>query len=251
VIPVAPGTFDHGGTRQAGLLELNDCEIVVCLTQDALLDTPDAIARLVAAFDDPTVAVAWGRQLPHQDANPIARHARHFNYPADARVVSIADAATLGIKVGFCSNSFCAWRRDALLGVGGFPRPALLAEDMLAALSLLKAGHRVAYVASACVRHSHNFSPMAEFRRYFDTGVTHHHYSKLLAVAGSPNAEGWRFVKSEWQALGRSGWSWRLRALAHTAAKWLGYQLGRQSTWMPRQYARALSAYPAWPGWLR
>ncbi|VCW13919.1 hypothetical protein BANRA_01245 [Escherichia coli] len=33
------------------------------------------------------------------------------------------------------------------------------------------AGYKVAYVADAVVKHSHNYSPIDEFKRYFDIGV--------------------------------------------------------------------------------
>lgn len=34
-------------------------------------------------------------------------------------------------------------------------------------------GYKVAYVSEARVRHSHNYSVMEEFKRYFDIGVFH------------------------------------------------------------------------------
>ena len=43
--------FNHGGTRQFGVNVLSAVDIIVFLTQDALLASPDAIERLLAAFD--------------------------------------------------------------------------------------------------------------------------------------------------------------------------------------------------------
>ncbi len=48
--------FNHGGTRQYGLSQLGPIDVVVFLTQDAQLATPDSLAALVAPFSDPTVA---------------------------------------------------------------------------------------------------------------------------------------------------------------------------------------------------
>src|SRR5690606_31386189 len=67
--------FDHGGTRNA-VASGEASEILVFLTQDAILDDAMALDRLLGAFEDPAVAVAYGRQLPHKNANPIAAHAR-------------------------------------------------------------------------------------------------------------------------------------------------------------------------------
>ena len=103
--------FDHGGTRQAAVVGISDMtEILVFLTQDAILATPDALEILVKAFDDPSVGAAWGRQLPQNEATPRAAHARTYNYPARSRIVAAEDIPELGIKAAFCSNSFAAYR---------------------------------------------------------------------------------------------------------------------------------------------
>src|SRR5690606_23559574 len=79
VAGIASRDFDHGGTRNAAVHGA-PADVYVFLTQDAILDHPAALDALLAAFQDPAVAVAYGRQLPHRGANPIAAHARHFNY---------------------------------------------------------------------------------------------------------------------------------------------------------------------------
>src|SRR5690606_22126597 len=126
---------------------------------------------LVAAFNDPAVAVAYGRQLPHHVANPIAAHARLFNYGARSYVAGMEDATRMGIKTVFASNSFAAYRAATFKELGGFPERTILSEDMYLAARSVLAGGKVAYVAEACVRHSHNYTPLEEFRRYFDIGV--------------------------------------------------------------------------------
>ena len=42
--------FNHGGTRQDAVEQLADYDTLVFLTQDAILHTPDALARLVNAL---------------------------------------------------------------------------------------------------------------------------------------------------------------------------------------------------------
>jgi rhamnosyltransferase len=44
--------FNHGGTRQAALDYVPWASIVVYLTQDAVLATPDSIEKLLTAFED-------------------------------------------------------------------------------------------------------------------------------------------------------------------------------------------------------
>ena len=74
--------FNHGGTRQAALAEVPRADVVIYMTQDALPANSSSFVQLCCAFDDPRVAVAYGRQLPRFGARGIERHARLFNYSA-------------------------------------------------------------------------------------------------------------------------------------------------------------------------
>ena len=66
----------------------------------------------------------------------------------------MADREALGIKTAFLSDSFAAYRCDALADVGGFPDvPAC--EDMYVGAKLLQAGYTIVYAAEAQVYHSH------------------------------------------------------------------------------------------------
>ena len=82
--------------------------------------------RLLAAFEDKTVAAAYGRQLPRLAASHIEAHARLFNYPATGHVRDLESRHTLGIKAAFLSNSFAAYRVAPLVEVGGFPSNTII-----------------------------------------------------------------------------------------------------------------------------
>jgi rhamnosyltransferase len=241
--------FNHGGTRNLALSHLPaGTDVVVYMTQDALLADPHALSRLMSVFADPAVACAYGRQLPHTDAMPVAAHARLFNYPAASRVVSLAVKVRLGLKTCFMSNSFAAYRVADLQAVGGFPSDVILGEDMSVAARLLMAGKSVAYVADACAYHSHNYSVMQEFRRYFDTGVFHARSPWLLAEFGSAGGEGLRFVRSELAYLWRHAPWWIPSALVRTAAKLIGYRLGRLESRWPLWFKRWCSMHKGFWG---
>ena len=62
-LPVARAEFNHGGTRQMAVEKLPNTEILVYVTQNAVLAGPNALASLLAAFDDPQVGAACGRQF--------------------------------------------------------------------------------------------------------------------------------------------------------------------------------------------
>lgn len=233
--------FDHGGTRDWALHQLADCDVVIFLTQDALIAEPTAIAHLVAVFEDPTVGAAYGRQLPRADATPIAAHARLFNYPAQSHRVAPGDMTRWGIKAAFLSNSFAAYRREALIAAGGFPHETILSEDMVAGARLLKAGWRLCYCAEARVYHSHNYSMLQEFRRYFDIGVLHARESWILDMTGRAEGEGKRFMLSEARYLTREAPLLLPVALIRNALKYLGYSMGRKERMLPRRVKKWLS----------
>ncbi|HQT43292.1 MAG TPA: glycosyltransferase [Halothiobacillus sp.] len=235
--------FNHGGTRQLAVELLPDAEIIVFMTQDAILADNHALSRLIAAFDDPQVGVAYGRQLPRPQAGLIESHARLFNYPDKSHVATLADRDRMGIKAAFSSNSFAAYRRSALQAVGGFPRDIILGEDTFVAARMLLAGWKVAYQADALVFHSHGYSYVQEFRRYFDIGVFHHREYWMLTAFGKPEGEGGRFVRSELSYL-RKNAPWLIpSALLRTGLKYLGYRLGRIEGRLPVSLKRVLSMH--------
>lgn len=239
--------FNHGGTRQIAVDTLRgETDVLVFMTQDAVLATPDSLLNLLAAFEDSSVAAAYGRQLPRTDASPLASHSRIFNYQNISRTIKLNDKESLGIKACFLSNSFAAYRVSDLLSIGGFSKNVILGEDTSAAARLLLAGKAIRYQADACVYHSHDYTPLEEFRRYFDTGVFHARERWLLDAFGGAGGEGFRFVKSELRYLLRKA-PWLIpSALLRTACKLAGYRLGRAEALLPVSLKRRLSMFRAY-----
>ena len=243
IVTIHSVEFSHGGTRQQMVDSFPKYEIYVFMTQDAYLADDRAIERLVTPFADSRLGAVCGRQLPHFDADPLAEHARLFNYPVESLVKSMADAPKLGIKTPFVSNSFAAYRREALLSVGGFPEHVILSEDMYVAARMLLKGWKVAYAGDACCRHSHNYTMAEEFRRYFDTGVFHACEPWIRESFGGAGGEGFRFVKSELRFLGLRRWYLWHASLLRNALKLLGYKLGGQERRLPLWVKRRLSMH--------
>jgi rhamnosyltransferase len=241
---VARAKFNHGGTRQMAAEMLPNAKILVYMTQDAVLADPDALTKLLAVFDDPDVGAACGRQLPRPGAEAIEIHARNFNYPAASQVRSLNSREQLGIKAVFLSNSLAAYRRSTLMDVGGFPTKVLFGEDTITAARMLLAGYKVAYVAEARAYHSHPYTWMQEFKRYFDIGVLHSRERWLLKEFGQASGEGKRFVRSELLYLWQNDAGQIPAALMHTLGKLLGYRLGRTETRLSTRVKRQLSMHP-------
>jgi colanic acid biosynthesis glycosyl transferase WcaI len=243
VIVIERSKFNHGTTRQLAAELLADMELIVFMTQDALLADSDTIAQLISSFSDARVGCAYGRQLPHKNAHPIGAHARLFNYPETSFVRALKDSSRLGIKAAFISNSFAAYRRSALMEVGGFPPNIILSEDTFVAAKMLLVGWKVAYCAEAKVFHSHDYSSAQEFRRYFDIGVFHAREAWIRFELGNAEQEGIRFVLSEVQFLIHHA-PWLIpSALFRTGLKYTGYRLGLIEHYLPVGLKQQLSMH--------
>ena len=243
VLHIPSHEFNHGGTRQLMVESTPGYDIYVFMTQDAYLEDSQAIERIVSSFADAKVAAVCGRQLPHLNAEPLSIHARHFNYPKHSRKKSLSDAPELGIKTPFISNSFSAYRRTALLEVGGFPEHVILSEDMYVSAKMLMSGWKVAYASDAVCRHSHNYTLVEEFRRYFDQGVFHAREPWIRDAFGGAGGEGLRYVKSELKYLGISRLYLWPSAILRNACKLLAYKLGQKEQHLSLGLKRKLSMH--------
>lgn len=239
---IDPRTFNHGGTRQRAVDRFcQGRQVVIFLTHDAVLEGAEALVALLAAFSDPQVGAAYGRQLPHRGARPFERHMALFNYGTESETRSLADAARLGIKAAYISNSFGAYRISTLRACGGFPEHLILGEDASVAVRMLLSGWKLRYCADACARHSHAYTILQESQRYFDFGVLHSQLPELLRNFGAAEGEGARFVASEARYMTDHA-PWLLpEVFVRNAAKYAGYRLGRAYARLPPALCRRLS----------
>ena len=236
--------FNHGGTRQWGIELCPEANVYVFLTQDAIPADEYAIENLVAAFDDKFVGCAYGRQIAHEQSGVFGKIARAFNYPSESYVYSLEERKKRGIKTAFLSNSFAAYRKEAMQEVRGFPTNTILSEDMYVAAKMLLHQWRVAYVAQAVVYHSHDYTIAQEFSRYFDIGVFHAREAWIQREFGKAEGEGKRFVIEEIRYVIRHSpmrlWEIPLR----DGLKYLGYCLGLKERQFPNMWKRKLSMFP-------
>jgi rhamnosyltransferase len=226
VVTIARKEFRHGSTRQQGVEFLDDSDVIVFLTQDAVLASSGAVAQLVSRFSDPKVGAVYGRQLPRKEAGLIEAHARTFNYPSESAVRTRESVATLGLRAIFFSNSFSAYRRVALQSIGGFARDVTFGEDTIVAAQLLLGGWTIAYAADAEVFHSHGYTIAEEYKRYEEIGNLHASHPWLRDNFGHAGGEGVRFVQSQITMLLRQA-PWLVpAALLRIGCKFIGYRTG-------------------------
>ena len=241
VVSVTRSAFNHGGTRQVAANLMFDVDILVYLTQDAVLCGPESLANLIKPFMDDTVGGVYGRQLPRLGAGVLESHARAFNYPQLSIVRDLAYRKKAGFKAVFASNSFAAYRTSSLRDVGGFPSDVVVSEETIVFARMLLSGLKTAYAGDATVYHSHHYSLFESMQRYFDIGVVHAREHWMIEEFGHVRGEGKRFLISELKAL----WPRHIYLLPvsclQTIAKLLGYQLGLRERMLDRRVSRYLS----------
>ncbi len=240
--------FDHGGTRALGA-KYKQSDIVVFLTQDALPYDKNCIKNLVSVFEDESVGAVYGRQLPYPNESVFGTHLRLFNYGETSYKREFKDKYKYGIKTAFLSDSFAAYKTEALKEVGYFKDGLILGEDMYAGALLLKAGYKLCYEADAKVYHSHGYTILEEFKRYFDIGVFHKSENWILQEFGKPESEGKKFVLSEWKYIIKNESIFLLPiSFFRIVAKYLGYKLGYKYNSLPLSLVKSFSMHRRWWG---
>ncbi|CUS78026.1 glycosyltransferase family 2 protein [Candidatus Kryptobacter tengchongensis] len=235
--------FDHGGTRTYAA-KLSNAEFLVYLTDDVLLYDKYSLENLLVFFDDNKVAAVFGRQIPYEDTNIWGKHLRFFNYPENDYIRSYQDKKEYGIKTVFLSNSFCAYRKEALEKVGYFKEKLILGEDTYIGAKLIMAGYKIAYSSKAIVFHSHSYSIIQEFKRYVDIGIFHRTENWILKEFGAPKREGKKYIFSGIKYLVKNKKVILIpEFFIRVFFKYLGYKLGYNYTILPKFLVKIISMH--------
>jgi rhamnosyltransferase len=233
VLRIAPGTFNHGLTRNLGI-EACRGALVALLVQDAEPQGDAWLSALTAPLrDDPLVAGTYARQRARPDASAVTRYylARWLASSETARTVRLASPGELEalppseryLRCVFDNVSSCirrsVWERHP------FPETPI-AEDAEWARDVLLAGQALVYVPEAVVVHSHDRSAGYELRR---TYLVHQRLHALFGLRTIPT-------------LAHLAHSVAVSALAHLRCLSEGPPLRAL-----RQAPRALALAVAWP----
>ena len=227
--------FDHGGTRRMAA-ELSDGDVMVYMTQDAVPADENLIRNLIRPLqENPRVGAAYARQLAREDCAYLEKYTRAFNYPEISFIKWEKDTDKYGIKTYFCSNVCAAYRKSIYEENGGFVKKAIFNEDMIYAGTIAKKGYGIAYVADACVIHSHNYSCRQQFHRNFDLGVSQAEHPEIFS--GIPSeGEGLRLVKKSLAYLVKTGHIWLIpKLVGQSGFKYMGYFLGKRYEKLPEK----------------
>lgn len=240
VIVIPQSDFNHGATREMARKYLGT-DIVVMMTQDAIPESPDFLAKLIKPVqEDGAISVSYARQLPHHESGIFEAFPREFNYPQASQIRSLQDVSKYGVYTFFCSNSCAAYRNKVLDEIGGF-QSVLTNEDYFAVAEMLQKGYKIAYAASAEVRHSHRYTLLQEFQRYFDTGYVRAERPIIQQLVGNAEGRGMGFVGELLKKLLTEQPVLIPYAVLQSAVKWLAYRVGFYSHWMPTGIKKKLS----------
>jgi rhamnosyltransferase len=244
VISIDRKNFNHGGTRNL-CLELCDRDFVIFMTQDALPKDHTLFSELLKPFADPSVAATYAKQLPRHGAGTLEQLDRTFKYPDYPIIQSKETLEFLGARTYFLSNSCAAYRMSVFRELGGFPDTEIMAEDATYAYKLINNGYKIVYTPSAEVYHSHDYSLIQNFKRYFDTGV-YRSTSELAKsdISKKDVGQGSQYVRyCIREIISRKEYLLLINLLANTIFSFLGYVLGKNYVIIPNPLRKLLSMH--------
>ena len=236
---VIENNFNHGSTRERARKILST-DIIVYLTQDAHLFSHDSIDKLIKPLLDGEASMAYGRQIPRKNSNLFESTPVEFNYPNQSHFKSINDIKNHGVFTYFFSNNFSAYINNELDEIGGFKK-ILTGEDYFACRKILKNGKNVAYVSDAKVYHSHNFSLLENFRRYFDTGYVRGKRKFIQSEVGHADQRGFELSKLLIKKVISENILLLPYALIEIFFKYFGYKIGFFGANLPIAVKKKLS----------
>lgn len=189
LLTIAPDEFDHGATRNRGIVQAQGA-FVVLIVQDAEPASDDWLASLVEPLmRDPRIAGAFARQRARPGARPLTQHylTRWLGASDQPRIVDLDEGAYGALtpleRLDRCTfDNVCSCiRRSVWVSHPFVPTP--IAEDVAWAKAVLLAGHTLAFAPAAEVLHSHDRSVRYELMR---TYVLHRRLFVLFGVRTIP-----------------------------------------------------------------
>jgi rhamnosyltransferase len=190
VLEVAPGTFNHGSTRNLALAQCAG-DFAILLVQDAVPTSRRWLAALIAPLlRDPLVAGTFARQVPCASASRVTAHylaqwaaAQPEPRTAGPLTREAFERQSPRERLAACAfDNVCSCVRLSVWREHPFA-PTAIAEDLEWARDVLLAGHQLTYVPDAVVQHSHERSVTYELQRAY---LVHQRLEALFGLATVP-----------------------------------------------------------------
>jgi glycosyltransferase involved in cell wall biosynthesis len=243
---ISVAEFHHGRTRNLGA-RLAKGDTLVFTSQDARAASEKWLATLTAALRGRSdVAGVYGRQLPKAGASPPDQFFLTFLYGPEPREQRANHTTELTMETTLFSNVNSAMPRSVWEAFP-FAEDVIMSEDQEWCGRVLLAGYSVLYEPHAAVHHSHNYSLVSAFRRFFDSGVS---ADRAYLVGGHSSSRTLRRTALSYAA-GELKWLWRSGhrrwipySVIYELTKLLGLWLGKSHRALPYSIKGRLTAYP-------
>jgi rhamnosyltransferase len=155
IVHIRHADFTFGRSLNRGCAEARG-EILVFASAHVYPVQNDWLERLIAPFEDPKVALTYGRQVGHATSRFSETQLFERQFPA---------TSNLDQRIPFCNNANAAVRRS-LWEAHPYDESLTGLEDLAWGTWALAQGHRLAYVAEAAIVHIHEETPTRIKRRY-------------------------------------------------------------------------------------
>lgn len=249
VYEIAAASFNHGAARNLGARH-SIGDVLVFLSQDAVPVDDQWLARLIRPLrEEPDIAGVYGGQLPRHGTRPPERYFLGFLYGSSPRRQRAGGESELSMDTTLFSNVNGAMLR-AMWERFPFVEDIVMSEDQEWSRRVLLAGHGLAYEPAAAVYHSHNYTLVSAFRRFFDSGMS----ADRAYLAGRTSGRALRRAAIRY-AVGEAAWllrtgqvQWIPYAALYEGVKLLGLVLGINHGLLPVWLKRRFSALP--DGWI-
>ena len=155
VVHISPQEFTFGRSLNRGLAA-STCDLVVIASAHVYPVYPDWLERLLEPFQNPQVALAYGKQRGSETGLFSEQQVFARWYP---------DRSDPAQKHPFCNNANAAIRRS-LWEAHPYDKVLTGLEDLAWAKWACEQGHAISYVAEAEVIHVHKETPVGVYNRY-------------------------------------------------------------------------------------
>jgi rhamnosyltransferase len=176
-------------------------------------------------------------------ARPPERYFLDFLYGPTSRTQQLSDGNTLSMDTTMFSNVNSAIPRE-LWERFPFADDVIMSEDQEWSRRVLTAGYALRYEAHAAVRHSHDYTLRAAFRRFFDSGVSaSRSYTSGVGASAVLRRRALAYARGELAWLWRTGnGRWIPYAAFYESTKFVGLQLGLRHERLPPELVKRFSA---------
>lgn len=155
IITIDPDEFSFGRALNIGCEEASG-RFIVAASAHVYPVYEDWLERLLTPFDDPQVALTYGKQR----GNEVTKYAEHQVFAQ-----WFPDESNYDQNYPFCNNANAAIRRE-LWDKMPYNEELTGLEDLDWAKRAMERGYNIAYVADAPIIHVHDEEPNQIFNRY-------------------------------------------------------------------------------------